>query len=83
VNKVLGIASRVGDVDGDGDGETRRPDARRQTARVRPATRVPDLDPRTPPALAAPFDRRAWPMPPPRPPATWYSRSLGQRLGRR
>lgn len=80
VNKVLGIASRVGDV----DGETRRPDARRlQTARLRPANRVPDLDPRTPPALAAPFDRRAWPMPPPRPPATWYSRSPSQRLGRR
>jgi len=80
VSKVLGIAARVGDV----DGETRHPAERRlQVARLRPAERATDLDARTPPVPTAAFDRRAWPAPPPRPPDTWYSRAVSGRLGRR
>lgn len=82
VNKVLGIASRVGDVDG--DGETRRPaEPRLQVTRRHPSRRAPDLDPRVPAVASPAFDRSTWPAPPPRPPETWFSRSGRDWLSRR
>jgi membrane-bound lytic murein transglycosylase B len=69
VNKVLGIANRVGPVGGDSRRDVER---RLQVTRARPSPRA-DLDARAPAIPPPPFEVRPWALAP-RPPITWYGR---------